>query len=257
MKRIHRKRTHCRPIGFTLIELLVVIAILTLLVALLLPALSSARRLTKRMKCQSNLRQLTQAWHMYFDDSQGRFLQRPNAETTYGGWMGINNSIKHTPRELNPYVSLPLLPDSEKDALLFKCPTDNGGRNAGNPFYITIGNSYATNVLLVGQGRKGWLPQADLLQAINQRLVDMNVNKVDRPAHLALAGDFSWANAWEPVLPYMGDWHGKEKFHNVAFLDGHVRFVRIRKGIYINDEYTVLPFQDLYALAREVQTEEP
>ncbi|MBI4024263.1 MAG: type II secretion system protein [Verrucomicrobia bacterium] len=57
--------------GFTLIELLVVVAIISLLAAMLMPALKNAKESAKIVKCLSNLKQIASAATMYANDNDG------------------------------------------------------------------------------------------------------------------------------------------------------------------------------------------
>jgi prepilin-type N-terminal cleavage/methylation domain-containing protein/prepilin-type processing-associated H-X9-DG protein len=63
--------TYTKRNGFTLIELLVVISIISLLIAILLPALGNARKAARNVQCQTQIRFLMTASLMYTQDFNG------------------------------------------------------------------------------------------------------------------------------------------------------------------------------------------
>lgn len=245
--------------GFTLVELLVVVAIIALLVGLLLPALAKARIISKRLACQTNLKEIAAAWHLYLGDNDEKFYKGINVNHDYGGWTGTGGFAPYRP--LNKYVGLPAIYTAEGGTELFLCPADRGGI-FGVPSQISaynyFGNSYQTNIFLVGPTRIGGPGNLKALHdAASEKLARLKLSGVTNNHSLVLlVGDNNWMTQWDPFkMPHSKDWHGKERCHNLAFLDGHVKLLKIRKGLYVTGEYHILPFRNLNHMATSVQKE--
>lgn len=246
--------------GFTLIELLVILAIISLLLAILIPVLHKARTIGNRITCRSNLKQIALAWHMYLDDNNGAFYQGVNVNHDFGGWKGNGGGALHRP--LNRCIGLPAEIRTSNDAEVFKCPADVGGQDCGQSAYLYFGNSYQTNLMLIGPDAlpaHSFLPEPmrTLNRAINKRLKDLTQNSVSDPSRLLLVGDNNWITQWDPLVHCDEGWHGKHYHFNLSFLDGHAEFIKIHKGLYVTSKYRVQPFKEVDSLAYEIQEEVP
>lgn len=73
--------------AFTLVELLVVIGIIALLISILMPSLSRARMAANLVACQSNMKQVATAIHMYANEYKGVLPEMSNAART--GSQGV------------------------------------------------------------------------------------------------------------------------------------------------------------------------
>lgn len=105
--------------GFTLVELLVVIAIISILAAMLLPALSNARESAKRATCVNNLRQIGQAIYLYAQDFEGKTPRGPDGRF-YCLWGAVSSGTD-VPTGLGLLVSQGYI--SQNNAKIFYCPS--------------------------------------------------------------------------------------------------------------------------------------
>lgn len=158
MRRIKRR-------GFTLVELLIVIGIITLLVAILLPAVNRVRELSRRTVCLSNIRQLTLAWVEYANDNKGRFCgPNPYVPTWTNGvsrvdfpWAWVGGTYANS-NSASARIALPTLGKLwlyTKNLGIYTCPDDPqeivpNGADIGRGFFTGGGSgiSYGLNAFL-------------------------------------------------------------------------------------------------------------
>ena len=225
-----------------------VTAVIALLVAVLLPALSRARWQSRHLLCQSNLGSIAKAWQVYLVNSGGWFLKsvkaKDNYHINYGGRQGVSSAYRG-PKPLNRVLGLPLVTGSQAE--LFRCPFDAGGGSIRPTAFAHYGSSYLMNHLLVGQPKLVVAPSdpcREVLTALSGRIARISTAQLSAESRLLLVGDYGWFNAREPAMSaeYHMDWHGRRMQHNAAFMDGHTAFVRIHKGLWQTDQYTLIPF---------------
>jgi prepilin-type processing-associated H-X9-DG protein/prepilin-type N-terminal cleavage/methylation domain-containing protein len=207
--------------AFTLVELLVVITVIGILTALMLPALARSKQSAFRVSCLNNLRQLSLATRLYWDDHRGEPFRFRGAATNAGdvfwfGWLerGTEGTRLFDPKQgvLWPYL---------QGRGIEVCPSFNYA--AARLKLKATGASYAYGY--------------NLHLSMPSSRTPLKVDSLQRPAELTLFADAAQVNTFQapasPDNPLLEEFYYVNRYEptahfrhqdqaNVVFVDGHV-----------------------------------
>lgn len=230
-----------RKVGFTLIELMVVIAIISILAAILLPALSRARQKALSVQCVNNLRQLFLANSMYAAENKGRYVAAaPDILNGFGGrvrWHG-ERATASAESDFDPKKGL--LAEYLPDARVKECPVFTEFRRReeiGNAFESGTGG-YGYNMAYIGgTSYRNEPPESYVETTLDSRVSDPGATVMFADAAIPLEGGLvEYGFIEPPYFPTPDHPHGNTEWEyssatihfrhdgraNVLWCDGHI-----------------------------------
>lgn len=215
--------------GFTLIELLVVISIISLLIAILLPALKSAREAAYAVQCLSNQRQIGVGMYNYAVDNKDHTpphyysppgdLTIQSSSTVYGVGSGPGLLVSHPQNPVNMTQGSYL---STRETLF--CPTQK-------VVSLIDDANYWTRALRGSSkgGRRNWIGYIWWYRInggpVNVKTTFLNDLVTREPSNTVLH-DFG-PRYWAEDVPALDFVRSHESRVNVLYLGGHARAVPI------------------------------
>jgi prepilin-type processing-associated H-X9-DG protein/prepilin-type N-terminal cleavage/methylation domain-containing protein len=233
--------------AFTLVEVLVVISIITLLMSIVVPVLSQARKCANKTVCASRMSQISLAMQAYAIDNKGQIIQAREILFVHS----LDEALSCWNIALLPYIGKNVDDNVlENRAEIWFCPEDK------DPYPYGFMNcphegmtSYALN---------GYLGQSDDGKIIRLGPAGgYSFTNIRQPSSCFLMGETSYAaqfyDANEPSiigydLPRYGHHRTTSGFYhngsmNLLYVDGHVESI---KGEKAEEEVWPQGFESLY-----------
>ena len=227
------KPGHKRIRKFTLIELMVVIAIITILAALLLPALGAAKNLAKSTVCQNNMKQVGMGGLlMYADDYNGWSL---GSYYNYYGFDLVNRTnwvlvlTEYADPKSLGYLKWKYVAGTAGGRIpvgIFQCPSEEIGINSSTPV-VNFGINNRLCGLTVGMSSR--------LKDTTRGLI--KIDSIKSPEYLMYLADsqvneYQVGNAGGPA----SEPSRRHKLStNVFFVDGHTQSLKYAELPWRND----------------------
>ena len=213
---------HKNKKAFTLIELLVVISIISLLIAILLPAINKAKALAVRVKCAGNLKQINLAMNLYSDENDN-FYPAANDPVAPSIWLWMGRGFRPF---IEPYLGME---PGAKNAGVLICPADKVSTDLYDSTSYTYSFAFYHSPEQIDSLSKTSDQYSNPLLTMPQK-----VGSAKTPAKKIMIGE--WLSNHKKIENDLGWWCNAGQ-RNFIFADSHTEHLTTEKINPANDTF--------------------